>query len=200
MRDVGSTSRWPLLLALVVVAALASSGCEAVKRWRDEPLQDQISIQPHERPLDSVPAGVEPMKHRGGGWRVAAEIEPARTPEEAKRLRNPFHSTPSVLEAGKIGYGRYCSHCHGDLGYGWTSVGSSLDPRPPDLTKAIIGKSDGEIFSVITFGTDAEPRVPIALGATVSVDDRWRIIRYIRTLPAEHRGKAPHWDQRILRD
>jgi mono/diheme cytochrome c family protein len=188
------------LRSVGVLALLSLTGCDAVIRWRDDPLQDQASIQPHEPPLESVPAGVVPTIHRGGGLRVMADIEPARSMEEAKTLRNPFRPTAAVIAAGKIGYDRYCSHCHGDMGYGWTSVGSSLDPRPPDIAKVVAGRTDGEIFGVITFGIGQQLRVPLALGATVSIADRWRIIHYVRTLPTVRRGKAPRWDQQILRE
>jgi mono/diheme cytochrome c family protein len=135
-----------------------------------------------------------------GGVRVTADIEPAHSFEEAKALTNPLRRSVAVLEAGEVGYDRYCSHCHGDLGYGWTSVGSSLDPPPPDLVEAISDKSDGEVFGIITFGIGQQLRVPIALGSSISVDDRWRIIHYVRTLPSYRRDKAPHWDQNILRE
>lgn len=187
-------------LTALAVLVVWTTGCDAVIRWRDDPLQDQDSIHAHERPLASVPAGVIPTDRPVGGLRVTADIEPAQSMEEAKALKNPFRRSVSVLEAGEVGYDRFCSHCHGDLGYGRSSVGSSLDPPPPDMVEAVAGKTDGEIFGIITFGIGQHLRVPIALGSTVSVDDRWRIIHYVRTLPSHRRDKAPHWDQEILRE
>jgi hypothetical protein len=77
-------------------------------------------------------------------------------------------------------------------------VGSSLDPRPPDLALAAEARTDGELFAIITFGNvgGGSPR----LGPTIEVDDRWRIIHHVRTLRRARQGKAPIWDQRILRD
>lgn len=188
----------PLAIALALVALCPAAGCDAVRRWGDDPLQDQHSVQPHERPLRSVPAGVVPTDDTGSGLRVAATLEPAQSYDEATALTNPLAASPEALRAGRVGYDRYCSHCHGDLGYGWTSVGSSLDPRPPDLALVAETRTDGELFAIITYGKvgGLSPR----LGPTIEVDDRWRIIHYVRTLRRERQGKAPGWDQRILED
>lgn len=179
------------LLALAsLLALLAVAGCP-------DPLQDQQSIQAHERPLLSVPAGVVPTTH-GVGVRNEATAEPAQDALEAATLTNPVKASRTNARLGKVAYGRYCSHCHGDLGYGWTSVGSSFDPHPPDLVQAIEPRSDGWLFGHVTFGGGLSP----PLGPTVSVEDRWLIISYLRTLPEERASapiEGPHWDQGILR-
>jgi mono/diheme cytochrome c family protein len=120
------------------------------------------------------------------------EIEPASTAEEADELTNPIEASARVIKRGQIAYGRYCSHCHGSLGRGWTSVGSSYDPTPPDLAQRIEDKSDGELFSIITFG-----RGPgmIILGPIVAIEDRWRIIHFLRTIPERREGVEPVWGQ-----
>ena len=151
-----------------------------------DPLQDQPSLQPHEHPLMGMPEGVMAVEPR----------EPAQSLSEAKQLANPMKATPSNIRAGKVGYERYCSHCHGDLGFGWTSVGSSLDPAPGDLVQAIENETDGDVFGVITFGNQLCP----PLGPTIDVDRRWQIIHYVRTLESEREGREPFWDQRILRN
>jgi mono/diheme cytochrome c family protein len=162
-----------------------------------DPLQDQPAVHAHERPLLSVPAGVVPTTEVAGR-RQTADVEPALTLAEAEALTNPTKADRASLQRGKVAYDRYCGHCHGDLGYGWTSVGSSFDPAPPDLVEATSDWSDGQVFGTITFGSNRCP----ALGYMVSVDDRWQIVSFIRTLPrARDRAptKGPHWDQDILR-
>jgi len=136
---------------------------------------------PNDKPTLSVPAGVVPVE---GG-------EPATSLEEAKALQNPVPALPGELERGALAYRRYCGHCHGALGRGWTVVGASLDPRPTELAGALEGRSDGELFGIITFGSKTSP----ALGPTIDVADRWRIVRWLHTLPEAARAAAPAWGQ-----
>jgi mono/diheme cytochrome c family protein len=157
------------LLAVVLLA-----GCR--ERMRDQP-----SLMPNDKPTLSVPAGVVPV---GGG-------EPAASLEEATALENPVANVPKEREQGALAYRRYCGHCHGTLGRGRTVVGASLDPRPTELAGVVDGRSDGELFGIITFGARTSP----ALGPTIDVLDRWRIVRWLRTLPDAARAAAPAWGQ-----
>jgi mono/diheme cytochrome c family protein len=151
-------------------------------------LQDQEGHLPHERPLLSVPAGVVPTDIAPSS---PHRLEPAATQAEAEQLTNPFRASAGAIAKGRVAYQRYCSHCHGSLGRGWTSVGSSFDPAPPDLVTAAGGKTDGELFGIVTFGRNLSP----ALGATVSVEDRWRTILFLRTLDDRRRDVEPRWGQ-----
>lgn len=169
-----SRARLAAALMLLAVPSLTSQvllGC-------DERMRDQPSLMPHDPPLPPLPAGTVPV--RGG--------EPALSVEEAAALENPVANVPEELEKGALAYRRFCSHCHGSLGRGWTVVGASLDPAPTDLTLAQHGRSDGDLFGIITFGSKTSP----ALGPTIEVVDRWRIIRWLRTLPAASRAE-PAW-------
>lgn len=166
-----------LLPPALVLAGLAA-GCDT--RMRDQP-----SLMPNDKPLLSVPAGAEPV----------TAVEPARTPDEAAALRSPFAGSAGesddALERGEVGYRRFCRHCHGDAGRSWTIVGASLDPAPADLLQAIRDRSDGELFGIITFGSRTSP----ALGPHIDVLDRWRIVRYLRTLPDGPADRPPVWAQ-----
>jgi mono/diheme cytochrome c family protein len=144
-------------------------------------MRDQPSLMPNDRPTLSVPAGAVPVE---GG-------EPAPTLEEAVALANPVANVPEEIAAGRAAYRRFCSHCHGTLGRGRTVVGASLDPAPTDLSAALEGKADGELFSIVTFGRKTSP----ALGPVIDVLDRWRIVRFLHTLPAAARGAPPAWGQ-----
>lgn len=144
-------------------------------------MRDQPSLMPNDKPLLSVPAGVVPVS---GG-------EPAASREEAAALENPVANVPEELEQGALAYRRFCGHCHGSLGRGWTPVGASLDPAPTDLSLALAGRTDGDLFGIITFGSKTSP----ALGPTIEVADRWRIVRWLRTLPAAASPPAPAWGQ-----
>lgn len=153
-----------------------------------DPLQDQPGYMPHERPLLSVPAGAVPAKLDRHAHQLP---EPARSLEESKSLTNPIPRNGSNIKRGQVAFERYCSHCHGDLGRGWTSVGSSFDPAPPNLVEATEGVSDGEIFGTLTFGRGLSP----ALGPTIAPEDRWRIILFLRTLEERRAEVDPDWGQ-----
>jgi mono/diheme cytochrome c family protein len=156
---------------LLVLVALV--GC-------DDPLRDQSSIQPHEQPLRSVPWGVVPREPAEPVWSAA----------EGADLVNPLGVTRAILSQGALSYDRFCSHCHGSLGVGWTSVGSSFDPAPPDLVEVTADRSDGEVWSIITFGSGRCP----ALGPSIAVDDRWSIVHHLRQLPQARARRQPGWE------
>jgi mono/diheme cytochrome c family protein len=164
-----------------VLALVASCASMASAVGCDERMRDQPSLMPHEDPWLSVPPGSVPV--RGG--------EPAQSVEEAAVLENPVANVPAELEQGALAYRRFCGHCHGALGRGWTVVGASLDPGPTDLATAQQGRTDGELFGIITFGSKTSP----ALGPTIDILDRWRIVRWLRTLPAASSRAEPAWGQ-----
>jgi mono/diheme cytochrome c family protein len=68
--------------------------------------------------------------------------------------------------------------CHGDKGKGNGSAAIALNPNPADWTsKRIQAESDGEIFWKITKG-----RGPMPPWRHLPENDRWAVVRYIRTL------------------
>ncbi|MBI5499078.1 MAG: cytochrome c [Deltaproteobacteria bacterium] len=157
------------LAATICLLAAVAAGC-------DERMRDQPSLMPHDKPLLSMPAGVVPVS---GG-------EPAASVEEAAALENPVANVPEELERGALAYRRFCGHCHGASGRGWTVVGASLDPAPTDLSLAVPARTDGELFGIITFGAKTSP----ALGPFIDVNDRWRIVRWLRVLPTASSSAA----------
>lgn len=166
--------RWALVAA--ATALLAACGQSNVMR-------DQRSVQPNEAPILRTPPGAMPTETQ----------EPAATPTEAARLENPFRADVGLasLERGELAYTRFCGHCHGKLGRGWTSIGSSLDPSPGDLVASASKLSDGELFAVETFGKGKSP----PLRAVIPVRDRWHIVNYVRTLEGRRAGLSPAWGQ-----
>jgi mono/diheme cytochrome c family protein len=89
--------------------------------------------------------------------------------------------TPEVIERGKTGYATYCAQCHGTHFDGNGTVGQSFYPLPTDLrSRKVQSKSAGALFYEISYGIPGG-RQP-ALDTTIDVDDRWRIIGFIRSL------------------
>ena len=83
------------------------------------------------------------------------------------------------MARGRERYNISCSACHGASGdgkgitskYGLNGAANYHDAR-------LVQASDGDIFSTITNGKGQM----IGLGYNISIDDRWRIIMYIRAL------------------
>jgi hypothetical protein len=76
-------------------------------------------------------------------------------------------------------YIRYCDICHGETGEGdgflFTS-GKYLLPPASLTAERALNRSDGELFHAITVGFG----VMGAHGSQIQVDDRWKIVHYIR--------------------
>lgn len=152
-----------LVLACVCFFPL---GCDYAR------MKDQESLRTYESKLPEMPPGSVPTQ---GG------LESLRA-QELNGLKNPLGQELRWTERGKEAYGFYCGMCHGARADGRGTVGQSFHPLPSDLrSKEIQQLSDGEIFWVITFGSKRSP----PLGYTISEEDRWAIISFLRSLQAQ---------------
>lgn len=81
------------------------------------------------------------------------------------------------LAQGKQLFDTFCIPCHGADGKGKGSVGPAI--APPDITSEIYKKRlDGFFFYRITFGTSVMP----GYGHAISANERWMIVKHLRTL------------------
>lgn len=92
----------------------------------------------------------------------------------------PMAFTGDMIERGKARYDIYCVACHGVNADGKGKILFYKYPIPPaNFHEERIKKlSDGHMFNAITAGWLNMP----SLKAQVSVEDRWAIIAYIRSL------------------
>jgi len=109
----------------------------------------------------------------------------------------PFPVTRQVLERGRERFNIYCMPCHGELADGNGVVAQRGYLHPPSFHDDRLRQAPvGHFFDVITNGLGGMPDY----AEQVSVDDRWKIIAYIRALqlsqhatltdvPAEIRGQ-----------
>jgi mono/diheme cytochrome c family protein len=92
---------------------------------------------------------------------------------------NPLPLTRQLLDRGQQRYQINCMPCHGPDGdgkgitskYNMFSMANFHDQR-------LVNMPDGEIFNTITYGKGLMG----SYGANVTVEDRWAIIYYVRTL------------------
>ncbi|MEM8895598.1 MAG: cytochrome c [Bacteroidota bacterium] len=108
---------------------------------------------------------------------------PYRIPKDslemaAEMMVNPLDSTSEVLAEGKALYTSYCIHCHGSKGMGDGKVGKVYKGVTAYNSRAVKDKPGGHIFHVITHGKGRMG----AHDSQVSVEDRWKIVRYVQTL------------------
>ena len=91
-------------------------------------------------------------------------------------LKCPLPATESVIAEGKILYGRYCQHCHGENGKGDGPVGLVYKGVPS--YSALADRTEGSIYHTIVYGKNRMgPH-----GSQIQPLDRWKIVRYVQTL------------------
>ncbi|MGB3469167.1 MAG: cytochrome c [Cyclobacteriaceae bacterium] len=98
--------------------------------------------------------------------------------EAAAEVENPIKSSEAVLAEGKALYERFCEHCHGTKGAGDGLVGKVFLGVPNYQSDAIKNKSEGHVFHVITHGKGRMG----AHASQISVEDRWKIVKYVQKL------------------
>lgn len=101
-------------------------------------------------------------------------------PDDQKGLTNPSEYNLSNVKKGKDLFMKNCKSCHGEPG---KHNGLPLVPPPPDMASEQMQKNtDGELFYKITKGRGGMPQFE----ATISEDDRWRLINFIRNFDPSH--------------
>ncbi|MFY0625172.1 MAG: cytochrome c [Reichenbachiella sp.] len=108
---------------------------------------------------------------------------PYRIPKDSielagRILKNPLDSSAAVVAEGAVLFDRYCQHCHGDTGLGDGLVGQVFKGVTPYNSRAVKDKPEGHIFHVITHGKGRMG----AHGSQVSIEDRWKIVKFVQTL------------------
>jgi mono/diheme cytochrome c family protein len=97
--------------------------------------------------------------------------------------RNPLQQTPAVAAEGKIAFNDYCMVCHGLDGQN-TGVpfAESMSPPVPSLASPNVQRySDGQLKWIIENGI--EPSGMPASRGTLSDEEMWSIVEYLRHLP-----------------
>lgn len=108
---------------------------------------------------------------------------PYRIPKDSAELAgrvltNPVDSTEEVVAKGKELYAIYCLPCHGATGQGDGEVGKVFLGVPAYNVGRVKDLPAGQIFHTITHGRGRMG----AHGSQVSVEERWKITRYVQVL------------------
>ena len=166
------------VLFLFIAAAIVLTGVWGVITVYDNNMRagrmwETPAIRPHEKPLPIMAAGIVPLR---GGEAFA------RDPDAD--LRSPInHSLVIDFKEGRKAYNRYCSHCHGRHYDGMGTVGQSFAPLPSDLrSQRVQSMTDADLYREISFGKPGGRQPPLA--TTISRQDRWQVIAYLKSLGA----------------
>jgi mono/diheme cytochrome c family protein len=136
-------------------------------------MRDDEAVQAYNQEFPIMPKKTIPVD--GGIW-----IEREANPME---LINPLAPNSQTIARGGEWYRFYCVQCHGPKLDGNGTVGQSFAPLPANLTGSRAqDQSDGEIFYKIRFGFNRHP----PLYATVTNDETWAIVRYVRSMRADN--------------
>jgi mono/diheme cytochrome c family protein len=101
----------------------------------------------------------------------------------APKTGNPLKPDPEVLRGGRAHYKAMCVSCHGAPGVDASEVGDGLNPPAPDLTLGRVQKrTDGELFWLVQNGVRLTG-MP-AFGPTHKDEEIWKIVAFVRRLPA----------------
>ena len=101
----------------------------------------------------------------------------------------PMTITRADLDRGQERYNIYCSACHGMTGYGDGIVARRgfNKPSPANYHQDRLRQAPaGHFFDVMTNGWGAMP----SYASQIPVEDRWKIIAYLRALQLSQQGQG----------
>lgn len=115
----------------------------------------------------------------------AASDEYKITQEDIDK-KNPVKPTPENLAAARKIYGYDCAMCHGAKGDGKGDIVESMKLTMHDWADpaSLAGKTDGEIFYIITKGKGKMMGEGDRLPETM----RWNLVNLVRSMPKKDAG------------
>lgn len=98
-------------------------------------------------------------------------------------------SGSNLAQARQV-YAQACASCHGPQGKGDGPSASRLPAPPPDLTKpsTLVGASSQSLYDLISHGS---PRGMPAAASSLTDDQRWGLVGYVRSLAEGSLGQGP---------
>ncbi|MGC1616566.1 MAG: c-type cytochrome [Candidatus Acidiferrum sp.] len=128
-----------------------------------------------EKPKDSQPS--------------QAATEEYKIPQEDVDKKNPVKPGPEGLAAASKIYGYDCAMCHGNKGDGKGDIVDSMKLTMHDWhdPASLSGKTDGELFYIITKGQGKM----MGEGDRVPQTMRWNLVNLVRSYAKRDAGEKP---------
>jgi glucose/arabinose dehydrogenase/mono/diheme cytochrome c family protein len=122
---------------------------------------------------------------------------PWKAPDWTDGLKPIGEQRPDILAKGKELYISYCMSCHGADGRGDGALGSGFSIKPANFqASAVKSQKDGAIFWKLTEGRGSMP----SYKETLSDEQRWQLVAYIRELSGGIPAKAEKSEKRLSTD
>lgn len=133
---------------------------------------DQFDDRSAMRPL---PAGVIARE-----WTADPALREGRSDDGHEISAMPRPVTRATLERGRNRFEIVCASCHGLAGDADSAVARNMQRRrPPSLHEPrLVALTPGALYRVIVDGYGLMP----SYATMLSIDDRWAVIGYVRTL------------------
>jgi mono/diheme cytochrome c family protein len=96
--------------------------------------------------------------------------------DAASAVPSPIQSSEAVLADGKVLYGKYCQHCHGETGLGDGPVNDAFKGVANLTQDRLKAAPVGHFFHVITHGKGRM----LSHASQVDQEERWKISLYIK--------------------
>lgn len=129
--------------------------------------------------LQGCMAGNAPSKEETDVANAAKDVS---IPLQAGKMTNPLPATDVVVSQGQEVFLGSCAQCHGADARGDTNVGQNMTPPAMDLSSSHVQHwSDAELFWIVQNGVRLTG-MP-AWKSSISVDDTWKLARFIHSLP-----------------
>lgn len=114
----------------------------------------------------------------------------ANTPEDYERagleVHSPLPMTKATVEEGKVIYGKFCVHCHGETGMGDGAVVTKGGHAPPNAYNGPLKTlPEGKMFHTLTYGKGMMG----SHASQLTKEERWTVIQYVKFL--QNDGKMP---------
>lgn len=95
-------------------------------------------------------------------------------------LKNPIAYSEGVVKEGKVIYGKFCIHCHGEKGQGDGTVPTTSDYPPPPAYNggALKDLPEGKMYHTLQYGKGMMG----SHASQISQEDRWKLVHYVQTL------------------
>jgi mono/diheme cytochrome c family protein len=109
-------------------------------------------------------------------------------PDEFLKMENPLPMPTDPSEETKRLYKKKCQKCHGRKGNGRGSATRGMDIKPRDYTDGkLMGEiPDGQLFWIITNGSDPETTEMKGYKDKLTDEHIWQLIHFIRRFAQEN--------------
>jgi predicted CXXCH cytochrome family protein len=115
---------------------------------------------------------------------MARTVRNLSIPRTARNQKNPWTSTPALLDEARDNFTDHCAGCHGKDGDGRSGIGQNLYPKAPDLRQPETQNlTDGEIHYIIQNGVRLTG-MPALGNPHGGQDDNsaWKLVLFVRSI------------------